>query len=166
MRTTTVSHESTADNPLDRIEEVISIKDWVFDRRSDEEMAVEAPGTWCDFGLFFAWSQELDALHFSCALDMRVQPKILSNIYELIAKLNERLWTGHFAIWVDEGIPMFRHTIHCSGGRLDAAHVDDLVDLARSECERYYPAFQFVIWGGRTPDDAIACALLDTVGEA
>ena len=47
MRTTAVSHDSTADNPLDRIEEVISIKDWVFDRRSDEEMAVEAPGTWC-----------------------------------------------------------------------------------------------------------------------
>ena len=67
---------------------------------------------------------------------------------------------------MDEGIPMFRHTVHCQDGRIYAAHVDELVDLARSECERYYPAFQFVIWGGRTPDDAIACALLDTVGEA
>ena len=97
---------------------------------------------------------------------MRVQPKVLGHIYELIAKLNERLWIGHFAIWIDEGIPMFRHTVHCQGGRIDASHIDELVDLARSECERYYPAFQFVIWGGRTPDDAISCALLDTVGEA
>jgi hypothetical protein len=35
-----------------------------------------------------------------------------------------------------------------------------------TECERYYPAFQFVIWGGRSAADAIASSLLDTVGEA
>ena len=40
------------------------------------------------------------------------------------------------------------------------------MDLAVAECERYYPAFQFVIWGGRTAEDAIASSLLDTVGEA
>jgi len=40
------------------------------------------------------------------------------------------------------------------------------VDIALSESERFYPAFQLVIWGGRTPLQAIEAALLVTVGEA
>ena len=152
-------------NPMDMIEETVAGKDWVYDRRCDTELAVEAPGTWCDYGMFFAWSEELNALHFSCALDMRVQSKLMPQIYELLAKLNERLWMGHFAVWVEEGIPMFRHTVRMPN-RVDSETIDELMDLAMSECERYYPAFQFVIWGGRSATDAIASSLLDTVGEA
>jgi hypothetical protein len=44
--------------------------------------------------------------------------------------------------------------------------LEDLVDIALSESERYYPAFQLVVWGGRTPLQAIDTALLETVGEA
>ncbi len=152
-------------NPIDFIEEFIAGKEWVHDRRCETELAVEAPGSWCDYGMFFAWSEDLKALHFSCALDMRVQSKLMAQVYELIAKLNERLWMGHFAIWVEEGIPMFRHTVRLPD-RLDSDLISELMDLAVSECERYYPAFQFVIWGGRTAEDAIASSLLDTVGEA
>ena len=44
--------------------------------------------------------------------------------------------------------------------------VQDMVETALYECERFYPAFQFVIWGGRSAKDAMAAALLETVGEA
>jgi hypothetical protein len=155
----------SAPNPVEAIEELIAEKEWIYDRRCETEIAVEAPGTWCDYGMFFAWSEDLSALHFSCALDMRVQPKLMGQIYELIAKLNERLWLGHFAVWVEEGIPMFRHTLRFKD-RIDTEAIADLMDLAVSECERYYPAFQFVIWGGRTAEDAITSSLLDTVGQA
>jgi len=37
---------------------------------------------------------------------------------------------------------------------------------AVGECDRFYPAFQFVIWGGRNPEDALAASLLETQGEA
>jgi len=166
MQSSFVRLSQSVRNPLDVVEEVVSVKEWVFDRRNKEEMAVEVPGTWCDFGLFFAWSEDLSALHFSCALDMRIQTKVLGQIYELIAKLNERLWMGHFAVWVEEGIPMFRHTMRVTNAKLMGDQIEYLVDLAVQECERYYPAFQFVIWGGRSAEDAIACSLLDTMGEA
>ena len=68
-------------NPLDKIEEFVSLRQWVFDRRSDREMAVELPGVWCDFGLFFSWSEDLHAIHFSCALDLHIQPRVLSRVY-------------------------------------------------------------------------------------
>ncbi|MGH6959444.1 MAG: YbjN domain-containing protein, partial [Dongiaceae bacterium] len=35
-----------------------------------------------------------------------------------------------------------------------------------SECERFFPAFQFVLWGGKSPEEALAAAMLETVGEA
>jgi hypothetical protein len=50
--------------------------------------------------------------------------------------------------------------------RASVEQVEDLVDIALSECERFYPAFQFVIWGGKTASEAVSAAILDTVGEA
>jgi hypothetical protein len=44
--------------------------------------------------------------------------------------------------------------------------LEDLVDVAITECERFYPAFQFVIWGGKPATEALAAAMLETEGEA
>ena len=51
-------------------------------------------------------------------------------------------------------------------GAGSAEQVEDLVDIALSECERFYPAFQLVLWGGKSPLEAIAAAMIDPVGEA
>ena len=60
-----------------------------------------------------------------------------------------------------------RHLTLLRGGTgLSPEQIEDMVDLAVSECERFYPAFQFVIWGGKSAADAVASSLLDTVGEA
>jgi hypothetical protein len=34
------------------------------------------------------------------------------------------------------------------------------------ERNRYFPVFQFVIWAGKSPSDAIEAAMLETVGNA
>ncbi len=159
--------ESSTTNPLDLVEQVVSANDWAFDRRSEDEMAVEVPGKWCDYSLYFAWRQDAGALHFTCAFDMRVQHAKRRETHDLLAQVNEKLWLGHFGLWADEGVPMFRHAVLLRGNAgASSEQIEDLVDIALSECERFYPAFQFVIWGGKSADDAIAAALLDTVGEA
>lgn len=35
-----------------------------------------------------------------------------------------------------------------------------------AEINRYFPVFQFVIWGGKSPSDAIEAAMLETIGNA
>ena len=40
------------------------------------------------------------------------------------------------------------------------------LDIALAECNRFYPAFQSVLWGGAEVDHALEIALLETVGEA
>ena len=43
---------------------------------------------------------------------------------------------------------------------------ETLVEAAIEECERFYPVFQFVLWADKTPQEAIAAALIETQGEA
>ena len=72
MRATEYFEEVKTSHPLDVIERVVTANDWVFDRRSDSEMAAQVPGHWCDYSLYFAWNEDVGALHFTCAFDMRV----------------------------------------------------------------------------------------------
>ena len=47
-----------------------------------------------------------------------------------------------------------------------AESLEDMVDIAITECERFFPAFQFVLWGDKSPQDALASAMVDAAGEA
>ncbi|MBN2752418.1 MAG: YbjN domain-containing protein [Rhodospirillaceae bacterium] len=154
-------------HPIELIEQVLSARDWTFERRGDDELAVEIPGRWCDYGVFFALATELETLHISCSLDMRVPEPRRSAVAELLALANEKLWIGHFALWAEEGLPMFRYSLLLGAElTLGADRLESLIDVAISECERFYPAFQYVIWGGKNPAEAVEAAMLDTVGEA
>jgi len=156
-----------ATNPLDQLEQIILANDWAFDRRNDSEMAAEAPGKWCDYGLYFAWSHEISAMHFTCTFDLKVPPARRAALYELLALANERLWIGHFGMDSDDGMPLFRHSVLLRGARgASAESLEDMMDIAITECERFFPAFQFVLWGGKTPADALAASMLECAGEA
>ena len=67
MRTMEITNETQLANPLDIVEKIVEFNDWTFDRRNDEEMAVQVPGTWCDYSLYFAWNDDIGAMHFTCA---------------------------------------------------------------------------------------------------
>lgn len=156
-----------AANPLDIVEQIVSANDWAFDRRSAREMAAEAPGRWCDYGLHFSWSTEVSAMGFTCAFDLKVPPDRRTKLYELFALANDRLWIGHFGMEADGGVPVFRHSVLLRGAPgASAESLEDLVDIAIAECERFYPAFQLVLWGGKAPAEALDAAMLDCAGEA
>ena len=154
-------------NPIDLVEEIVIANVWAHDRASEEELVVEISGRWCDYRLYFVWQEEICAMHFSCGFDMKVPKSRRGPVYELLALANERLWLGHFDLSVEDNSPAFRHAVLLRGvPAASAEQVEDLVDIALSECERFYPAFQFVVWGGKSPAQAIASAMIDPVGEA
>ena len=167
MSAMTFQSESAAINPLDIVERLVVANDWPFDRRSDQEISIQVPGAWCDISLYFSWNQEACAVHLSSAFDMRIPAQKRPAVYELIALVNEKLWLGHFGVWAEESVPMYRHALPLRG-TLGLTHeqVEDLVETALLECERFYPAFQFVVWGGKTAEEAILASMVDTVGEA
>lgn len=154
-------------NPIDILEELVSANEWRFDRTTDAEMVVELAGTWCDYRMYFVWQEDLGAIYFSCLFDARIPQAKRSASHELLALINEKLWLGHFDLCSEELVPMFRHTILLRGlGSVSVEQLEDVVDIAFSECERFFPAFQFVLWGGKSPQESLAAAMLETIGEA
>jgi hypothetical protein len=62
---------------------------------------------------------------------------------------------------------LFRHgALLGAGGVLTLDQAQILVETAIDECERFYPVFQFVLWGGKSPAEAISASLIETRGEA
>jgi hypothetical protein len=167
MSATLTRSRDIAANPIDVLEQIVSAHDWHFERHGEAEMAVEAPGSWCDYGLYFSWSPEIGAMHFTCALDLKVPQRQRPALYELLALANERLWIGHFGMESEDGMPVFRHAVLLRGAPgASAESLEDMVDIAITECERFFPAFQFVLWGGKSAADALAAAMLECEGEA
>jgi len=154
-------------NPIDLVEEIVQANEWAHDRASDAELAVEISGRWCGYRLFFLWQREINALHFTCGFEMKVPKQRRAAIFELLAVVNERLWLGHFDLASEDLSPSFRQGVLLRGATgASVEQIEDLVDIAVSECERFYPAFQLVVWGGKAAEEAIAAAMLDPMGEA
>lgn len=158
----------TAMNPLDLLEEIVSANDWIHDRSSDQELVIHMTGQWCDYNICVVWQPEIEAMYFSCQLDVRVPAGRRIAVKELVVAANERMWLGHFDLCSDDGALLFRHTVPLRGARGGASveQLEDLMDAAVLESERLYPALQMVVWGGYSVEDALTAALMDTVGEA
>ena len=156
-----------AANPLDTLEELVSANNWTFDRHSECELMVQVGGHWCDYHLYVVWDLDVNAMFVSCQLDQRVPETRRAAVFELLVQVNGGLWLGHFDFVQDDATTMYRHAIPMRGAAgLSAEQLEDLVDIAIHECERFYPALQLVVWGGRSVADAIMVARMDTVGEA
>jgi hypothetical protein len=115
------------------------------------------------------WRPEDQVLQFLAFPDIKVAPEKRSAIYESLGLINEQLWLGHFEMWSGSGLLIFRHSTVLDtrdGEGLSLEQAEAIAEAALEECERFYPVFQFVLWGGKSPGEAIAAALIDTHGEA
>lgn len=153
-------------HPLDIVEETIALRDWALERTARDELLAEVTGRWCDYHLAFHWTDDLGALQMTCAFDMRTPRERRERVHELLALLNDRLGIGHFDVGAVDGLPAYRHALLLRGCALSAEQIEDMLDIALHEIDRFYPAFQFVVWGDRSPSDAMATVIFETVGEA
>jgi hypothetical protein len=88
-------------------------------------------------------------------------------VMRLLSAVNEQLWIGHFDLWSEEGMVMYRQALLLSGGaEPNSRQVEKLLLTAVEACERYFQAFQFVIWAGKTAAEALETVLFETAGEA
>ncbi|OKH88020.1 hypothetical protein LF95_15160 [Thalassospira sp. TSL5-1] len=159
--------EMDDDNPLLLVEDIAQTNQWNLERRSADEIVVEIPGHWCTYLVYFTWRDDAEALHIACCFDLFVPDPVRPRMYELLAKCNEQLWIGHFGLWLEENMPLFRHTLLFGGDVPPATEqFEELIEIAISECERFFPAFNFVLGHGKSPDEALANAMLEPVGQA
>jgi hypothetical protein len=154
-------------NPVDLVENLAALNDWTFDRSGDDEITLSITGRWADYHASFTWMDDIEALHLACAFDLKVPDRRRSEVKELIQLANEQLWLGHFDLWSQEGVVMFRHALLLAGGaEASGRQCEAQLDAAMEACDRYYQAFQFVVWAGKSAREAMDQAMFETVGEA
>ena len=159
--------EQPRTNPLDVVERIDSINDWSFERAGDDEITMLVGGKWSDYQVSFTWMHDIEALHLACAFDLKVPERRRSEVQQLIAMINEQLWVGHFDLWTHTGMIMHRQALVLPGNlRASTAQCESMLSGAIHACERYFPAFQFVVWAGKCTAEAMDAAMFDTAGEA
>jgi hypothetical protein len=155
------------DNPVDTIETVAALNDWSFERSTEDEITISVAGNWCDYHVSFSWMEDVEALHLACAFDLKVLEPRKTEVVRLLALVNEQMWMGHFDLWSKEGMVMFRQSLLLAGGsEASSAQIEAMLANALENCERYYQAFQFVVWAGKSAAEALATAMFETAGEA
>ena len=86
----------------------------------------------------------------------------------MVATLAFAVWTVglfSFVSWQLLQEEPIKRSVRC--GRCGAVwETESGSEAAIAECARFYPVFQFVLWRGKSPTEAISAALIDTAGEA
>ena len=156
-----------SEHPLDVVERLAGIRQWIFDRAETDEMSVSVSGRWADYHIAFSWIEDVEAMHVACAFDLKVPDRRRAEVLQLVSSVNEQLWVGHFDLWSAENAVMFRHALLLTGGAEPTqGQCEMLLKTAVDACERYFQAFQFVIWAGKPAKEALATVLFETEGEA
>ncbi|TDQ66943.1 hypothetical protein ATL17_0949 [Maritalea mobilis] len=154
-------------HPVDIIEHIAGIHDWVFERQDADEISISVKGSWTDYHVSFSWMENLESLHIACAFDLKVPEARRAEVKQLITQINEQLWIGHFDIWSKENMVLFRNAHLLSGGaEVSPSQCEALLNSAIESCDQYYQAFQFVVWAGKPASEALSHVIFETIGEA
>ena len=153
--------------PVEMLAQLFEAHGWPCEFTGEDEISGEIQGSWTTYQVKGVWRREDRVLQLLCLPEIRVPDTKRKVAYELLAMINEQLWLGHFDIWSQGGVLLYRHGLMLGEeGLLSLTMAQVAVEAAVSECDRFYPAFQFVLWGDKSPREALDAALVDAAGEA
>ncbi len=154
-------------HPIDIVEDIAAHHAWEFDRVTDDQIAMAVEGQWRTYSLTLAWSAQDETLRLICTFEMEPPEARLPQLFDLLNRCNDMVWTGGFTYWADQKLMVWRYGLCLAGGQtVGAEQIDRLISAAVMAAERFYPAFQLVAWGDRTPVDALKVAIAEAYGRA
>lgn len=150
------------ENPLAVFERLFIAEHYEYERLGDNEVRVSLPGLWCHHDVSLSWDDETEQVRLHLVFDGRTPSGRSDDLCRLMSLINERLTVGHFDYWEKTGALVYRNAQSLRGGaRLKTEQAQDLIALALDAAERGYPACQYVVWAGKSPEDALTSALVD-----
>jgi hypothetical protein len=153
--------------PVEMLAALFEARGWAYEHISDDEISAEVKGSWTTYQFQAIWRTQDRVLQLLCLPDIRVPEDKRQPFFEALGLVNEQLWLGHFDVWSNGGVLLYRHGMMLGDdGMLSPAQASQAVEVAIEECDRFYPVFQFIQWGDKTPKEALAAALVDAMGEA
>ncbi len=154
-------------SPLQMASDLLVSKELSVEPVGPFEIAAEVLDGFAPFNIFVMWRPEQQSIMFNCTISNPIPAEKVHDIEELLIQLNARMWVGHFEIAPEDGLVGFRYNLLLHGvGYPTLEQLDEIYETAVSECNRIYPALQFIIIEGRKAKDAALAAMVETMGEA
>ncbi|WP_456386595.1 YbjN domain-containing protein [Profundibacter sp.] len=154
-------------HPIDIVETLAEHHAWEFDRVADDQIAMEVVGQWRTYSITLAWSAQDETLRLICTFEMEPPDEKLGQLYEALNSVNDRCWAGAFTYWNEQRLMVYRYGLVLSGGQIAGPEqISTMITAAVESAERYYPAFQLVVWGDQPVEQAMQVAIAEAYGRA
>jgi hypothetical protein len=154
-------------HPIDIVEHLAAYNEWDFDRIADDQIAMAVEGQWRTYSITLAWSSYDETLRMVCTFEMEPPEEKLPGLYALLNEVNDQCWAGAFTYWSEQKLMVYRYGLVLSGGQIALPEqIDTMIGVAVLNAERYYPALQMLIWGDKTPSEAMKVAIAEAYGRA
>jgi len=149
-------------NPLDVFARLAIAENMDCERVSPNELHLTLAGLWCIHDVSIIWDTEREQIDLVLLFDTRAPGGRSDDICRLLSLLNERLRSGHFDFWNNSDSMVYRNALSLAGGaRLKIEQAMAMLAGALDAAERGYPACQYVLWAGKTPEEAMDTTLMD-----
>ncbi len=154
-------------HPIDIVETLAAHHDWDFDRIAEDQIAMAVEGQWRTYSITLAWSAYDETLRMVCTFEMEPPEDKHAALMATLNAVNDQCWAGAFTWWADQKLMVYRYGLVLAGGQIASAEqIDTMIRVAVMSAERYYPAFQLVVWADRSPKDALQVAIAEAYGRA
>ena len=154
-------------HPIDIVEHLAEHHEWEFDRIEENQIAMAVQGQWRTYSITLAWSGFDETLRLICSFEMEPPEEKLKDLYETLNVANDRCWTGAFTFWEDQKLMVYRYGLVLTGGQIATAEqIDAMISSAVLNAEKYYPAFQLVVYDNQSPNKAMQVAIAEAYGHA
>ena len=161
-------HFTTEDlHPIDIVEHLAEHHDWDFDRVADDQIAMAVEGQWRTYSITLAWSPQDETLRLICTFEMDPPAERKGELFEALNATNDMCWAGAFSYWEAQKLMVWRYGLVLAGEQsASPEQIDTMIRAAVLSAERFYPAFQLVVWGNEAPEDAMQVAMSEAYGRA
>jgi hypothetical protein len=113
-------------HPIDIVETLAEHHAWEFDRVTDDQIAMAVEGQWRTYSLTLAWSAQDETLRLICTFEMQPPENRLPQLYDVLNRANDMVWTGAFTWWAEQKLMVWRYGLLLSGGQTASPEqVDD-----------------------------------------
>lgn len=154
-------------HPIDIVESLAEHHEWDFDRIAEDQIAMAVEGQWRTYSITLAWSGYDETLRMVCTFEMEPPAEKLTALYEALNAVNDQCWAGAFSYWEEQKLMVYKYGLVLSGGQAASTEqIDTMISAAVLSAERYYPAFQLVVWADRPAKDALQVAIAEAYGRA
>lgn len=111
------------------------------------------------------WKPDYDVLYFSCDIGLIVSEDKYLAVADVLAKINERVWIGHFDFLSGHNRIIYSLPIpFISSLLIEEELIESIFQIVTNECSRCYHCFEIVLHDAAEPN--CSALFMDAVGEA